>query len=58
MFAQLFYRSKSLVQCTLWGELVSRLYNYYNNNKDLDNVIVLLQNARIKGAQGIDLGYL
>ncbi|KAI5430223.1 hypothetical protein KIW84_034703 [Lathyrus oleraceus] len=40
--------SKSLVQCTIWGILTSQLYNYYNSNKDLDNVIVLLQNARVK----------
>ncbi|XP_050918892.1 uncharacterized protein LOC127136373 [Lathyrus oleraceus] len=46
--------SKSLVQCTIWGELASQLYNYYNTNKDVDNVIVLLQNARIKRAQDID----
>lgn len=24
-----------MVQCTLWGDLASQLYNYYNGNKDL-----------------------
>ncbi|KAI5441728.1 hypothetical protein KIW84_010973 [Lathyrus oleraceus] len=27
--------SKSLVQYTLWGELASQFYNYYNSNKDV-----------------------
>ncbi|KAI5384713.1 hypothetical protein KIW84_071646 [Lathyrus oleraceus] len=44
--------SKFLVQCTLWDNLASQFYRYYNCNKDVDNVIVLLQNARIKGDQG------
>lgn len=55
MFVRFIYYSKSLVQYTLWGELASQCYNYYNSNKDVGKVIVLMQNARIKGAQGIDL---
>lgn len=58
MFVRFFYWSKSLVQCTFLDELASQFYNYYNSNKDVDNVIILLQNAKIKGAQGIDVGYL
>ncbi|XP_058746432.1 uncharacterized protein LOC131619340 [Vicia villosa] len=44
--------SKNSVQCTLWGQLVVQLYEYYTNNKDDGNIVVLLINARIKEAQG------
>ncbi|XP_058733320.1 uncharacterized protein LOC131604922 [Vicia villosa] len=44
--------SKSLVQCTLWGQLALQFYEYYKTHNEEGNVVVLLQNARIKGAQG------
>ncbi|XP_058765066.1 uncharacterized protein LOC131638522 [Vicia villosa] len=44
--------SKSFVQCTLWGQLALQFYEYYKTHNEEGNVVVLLQNARIKGTQG------
>ncbi|XP_058733466.1 uncharacterized protein LOC131605087 [Vicia villosa] len=44
--------SKSLVQCTLWGQLAIQFNDYYKTLNDKGNVVVLIENARIKGATG------
>ncbi|XP_058776076.1 uncharacterized protein LOC131650380 [Vicia villosa] len=44
--------SKSIVVCTLWGQFAIQFHEYWTNNKDDGNMIVLLINARIKEAQG------
>ncbi|XP_058774373.1 uncharacterized protein LOC131648653 [Vicia villosa] len=44
--------SKTVVQCTLWGQLAVQLYEYYKNNKQASNIVIVLINARVKEAQG------
>ncbi|XP_050891027.1 uncharacterized protein LOC127096510 [Lathyrus oleraceus] len=44
--------SKIAVQCTLWGNFALQFYEYYKNHGEDVNIVVLLQNARIKAAQG------
>ncbi|XP_058726419.1 uncharacterized protein LOC131597760 [Vicia villosa] len=44
--------SKSIVVCTLWGQFAIQFNEYWTNNKDDGNMVVLLINARIKEAQG------
>ncbi|CAL5194736.1 unnamed protein product [Lathyrus oleraceus] len=44
--------SKIVVQCTLWGNFALQFYEYYKNHGEDVNIVVLLQNARIKVAQG------
>ncbi|CAK8535695.1 unnamed protein product [Lathyrus sativus] len=41
--------SKTLVQYTIWDQLALEFYQYYKSHNEEENV-VLLQNARIKGA--------
>ncbi|CAI8585937.1 unnamed protein product [Vicia faba] len=45
-------RSRSEVQCTLWGQLAIQFHNYYKSYKEDGSIIVFLINARIKEAQG------
>lgn len=47
--------SKLYVQCTLWGQLAVQFYEYYRSHGEEGNIVILLENARIKGAQGICL---
>ncbi|XP_058726774.1 uncharacterized protein LOC131598163 [Vicia villosa] len=44
--------SKTVVQCTLWGQLAVQIYEYYKNNKQASNIVIVLINARVKEAQG------
>ncbi|KAI5424715.1 hypothetical protein KIW84_030776 [Lathyrus oleraceus] len=44
--------SKIVVQCTLWGNFALQFYEYYKNHGEDVNIVALLQNARIKVAQG------
>ncbi|XP_058783097.1 uncharacterized protein LOC131657750 [Vicia villosa] len=44
--------SKTVVQCTLWGQLAVQLYEYYKNNKQASDIVIVLINARVKEAQG------
>ncbi|KAI5411877.1 hypothetical protein KIW84_056806 [Lathyrus oleraceus] len=44
--------SKIVVQCTLWGNFALQFYEYYKNHGEDVNIVFLLQNARIKAAQG------
>ncbi|XP_058741374.1 uncharacterized protein LOC131613746 [Vicia villosa] len=44
--------SKTVVQCTLWGQLAIQLYEYYKNNKQASDIVIVLINARVKEAQG------
>ncbi|XP_058742261.1 uncharacterized protein LOC131614721 [Vicia villosa] len=44
--------SKTVVQCTLWGQLTVQLYEYYKNNKQASDIFIVLINARVKEAQG------
>ncbi|XP_058775559.1 uncharacterized protein LOC131649821 [Vicia villosa] len=44
--------SKTVVQYTLWGQLAVQLYEYYKNNKQAFDIVILLMNARVKEAQG------
>ncbi|KAI5411958.1 hypothetical protein KIW84_056865 [Lathyrus oleraceus] len=44
--------SKIVVQCTLWGNFALQFYEYYKNHGEDVNIVVLLQNARIKAAKG------
>ncbi|XP_058773016.1 uncharacterized protein LOC131647117 [Vicia villosa] len=43
--------SKTVVQCTLWGQLAVQLYEYYKNNKQASDIVIVLINARVKEAQ-------
>ncbi|XP_058772245.1 uncharacterized protein LOC131646112 [Vicia villosa] len=43
--------NKFVVQCTLWGQLVVQLYEYYKNNNEDSNIVIVLINARVKEAQ-------
>ncbi|XP_058764311.1 uncharacterized protein LOC131637723 [Vicia villosa] len=43
--------SKTVVR-TLWGQLAVQLYEYYKNNKQASNIVIVLINARVKEAQG------
>ncbi|XP_058777193.1 uncharacterized protein LOC131651552 [Vicia villosa] len=44
--------NKSDVQCTLWGQLAVQLYEYYKNNKEDSNIVIVLIITRVKEAQG------
>ncbi|XP_058733752.1 uncharacterized protein LOC131605411 [Vicia villosa] len=44
--------SKTVVQCTLWGQLAVQLYEYYKNNKQASDIVIVIINARVKEAQG------
>ncbi|XP_058779322.1 uncharacterized protein LOC131653249 [Vicia villosa] len=44
--------SKTVIQCTLWGQLAIQLYDYYKNNKQGSDIVIVLINARVKEAQG------
>ncbi|XP_058776260.1 uncharacterized protein LOC131650570 [Vicia villosa] len=43
--------NKTVIQCTLWGQLGVQLYEYYKNNKQASDIVIVLINARVKEAQ-------
>ncbi|XP_058776298.1 uncharacterized protein LOC131650613 [Vicia villosa] len=45
--------SKTVVQCTLWRQLAVQLYEYYKNNKEDPNIVIVLINSRVKEAQAL-----
>ncbi|XP_058783603.1 uncharacterized protein LOC131658312 [Vicia villosa] len=47
------YASKTVIQCTLWGQLAVQLYDYYKNNKQASDIVIVLINARVKEAQEV-----